>query len=285
MARAFGCARIQRHAGNRSRLFSLNLFPRTGRDSLRNRNRPARLHIGRRLESTRRKFAASTVAGVVSLANRKRFAADRTSDKPMTPDFIHEFVPGSSNRTLLLLHGTGGNERDLIPLGRELDPNAALLSPRGKILENGMPRFFRRLSEGVFDLEDLKHRATELADFVTAAAQHYGFATEQLVAVGYSNGANIAASMLLLRPEALPTAILFRAMVPLYPETQPNLSSVRVWIGAGTNDPIIPMSETKALDELLRNAGADVTIRYFQAGHELTMADVESAREWLTTLE
>jgi len=185
----------------------------------------------------------------------------------------------------LQLHDTGGNEHDLIALGRELDPNAALPSPRGKVLESGMPRFFRRLAEGVFDLEDLKHRTNELADFVTAAAQHYGFATDQLVAVGYSNGANIAASMLLLRPEALPTAILFRAMVPLYPETQPNLSSVRVWIGAGTNDSIIPMSETKALDELLRNAGADVTIRYFQAGHELTMADVESAREWLTTLE
>ena len=201
------------------------------------------------------------------------------------PDFIHEVLLGSSSRTLLLLHGTGGNERDLIPLGRELDPNAALLSPRGKVLENGMPRFFRRLAEGVFDLEDLKHRTNELTDFVTAAAQHYGFATDQLVAVGYSNGANIAASMLLLRPEALPTAILFRAMVPLYPKTQPNLSSVRVWIGAGTNDPIIPMSETKALDELLRNAGADVTIRFFQAGHGLTMADVESARKWLTTLE
>jgi len=137
----------------------------------------------------------------------------------------------------------------------------------------------------VFDLEDLKHRTNELADFVTAAAQHYGFAAEQLVAVGYSNGANIAASMLLLRAEALPTAILFRAMVPFYPETQPNLSSVRVWIGAGTNDPIIPMSETRALDELLRNAGAGVTVGYFQAGHELTMADVEAAREWLTTLQ
>jgi predicted esterase len=200
------------------------------------------------------------------------------------PDFIHEFVPGTSNQTLLLLHGTGGNERDLIALGRELDPNAALLSPRGKVLENGMPRFFRRLAEGVFDLEDLKHRTNELADFVTAAAQHYGFATDQLVAVGYSNGANIAASMLLLRPEILSAAILFRAMVPLYPETQPNLSSVRVWIGAGTNDPIIPMSETKALDELLRNAGAEVTIRYFQAGHELTSQDLEAARDWLTLL-
>jgi len=201
------------------------------------------------------------------------------------PDFIHEFVPATSNRTLLLLHGTGGNERDLIALGRELDPNAALLSPRGKVLENGMPRFFRRFAEGVFDLEDLKHRTNELADFVTAAAQHYGFASDDLVAVGYSNGANIAASMLLLRPEILSAAILFRAMVPLYPETQPNLSSVRVWIGAGTYDPIIPMSDTKTLAELLRNAGADVTIRDFQAGHELTTADVESAREWLTTVE
>src|ERR1700720_279906 len=200
------------------------------------------------------------------------------------PDFIHEFVPGTSNRTLLLLHGTGGNERDLIALGRELDPNAALLSPRGMVLENGMPRFFRRLAEGVFDLEDLRHRTNELADFVIAAAQHYGFASDSLVAVGYSNGANIAASMLLLRPEILSAAILFRAMVPLDPKTQPNLSSVRVWIGAGTNDPIIPMSDTKTLAELLRNAGADVTIRYFQAGHELTMADIEAARDWLALL-
>jgi len=200
------------------------------------------------------------------------------------PDFIHEFVPGSSERTLLLLHGTGGNERDLIPLGRELDPNAALLSPRGKVLENGMPRFFRRLAEGVFDLEDLKYRTHELADFVTAAAQHYGFASDNVVAVGYSNGANIAASMLLLLPEILSATILFRAMVPLVPETQPNLSAVRVWIGAGTYDPIIPTAETKRLAELLRGAGADVTIRYSQAGHELTPADVEAARDWLTAL-
>jgi predicted esterase len=200
------------------------------------------------------------------------------------PDFIHEFVPGISNRTLLLLHGTGGNEQDLIPLGGELDPNGALLSPRGKILENGMPRFFRRLAEGVFDVEDLKQRTNELADFVTAAAQHYKLAADQVVAVGYSNGANIAASMLLLRPEILHAAILFRAMVPLVPENLPNLSSVRVWIGAGDHDPIIPAAETQRLVKLLRRAGADVTIRFANATHALTDADVKTARHWLEGL-
>jgi predicted esterase len=199
----------------------------------------------------------------------------------LQPDFIHEFVPGTSNRTLLLLHGTGGNERDLIPLGRELDPNAALLSPRGKVLENGMSRFFRRLTEGVFDLEDLKYRANELANFVTSAAKHYGFAADELVAVGYSNGANIAAGMLLLRPEIMHQAILFRAMVPLIPDPLPDLSSVRVWIGAGDQDPIVPASETKRLAELVRRAGADVTIRFAKAGHGLTNDDLEAARHWL----
>ena len=138
------------------------------------------------------------------------------------PDFLHEFVPGNSSRTLLLLHGTGGNERDLLPLGRELDPNASLLSPRGKILENGMPRFFRRLAEGVFDLEDLKTRTNELADFVSAAVRHYKLDADHIVGVGYSNGANIAASMLLLRPEIMHAAILFRAMVPLVPDNMPD---------------------------------------------------------------
>jgi phospholipase/carboxylesterase len=201
------------------------------------------------------------------------------------PDFIHEFVPGTSERTLLLLHGTGGNERDLIPLARELNPRAALLSPRGKVLENGMPRFFRRLAEGVFDLEDLKIRTNELADFVAAAAQHYGFAADNVVAVGYSNGANIAASMMLLRPEILGGAVLFRAMVPLVPENLPDLSSVLVWIGAGSEDPIIPTSETQRLVELLRSAGADVTLRFFSAGHGLTNSEVETAGRWLKDLK
>ncbi len=202
----------------------------------------------------------------------------------MTPDFIHEFVPGSSNRTLLLLHGTGGNEHDLIPLGRELDPNAALLSPRGKVLENGMPRFFRRLAEGVFDLEDLQKRTHELADFVAAAADRYDIGNKNIVAVGYSNGANIAASTLLLRPEILAGAILFRAMIPLEPEERPDLANVRVWIGAGNHDSIIPVSETQRLVDLLRAAGADVTVRFLNAGHALTSADISLARDWLHKL-
>ena len=200
------------------------------------------------------------------------------------PDFLHEFVPGTSSRTLLLLHGTGGSERDLIPLGRELAPNASLLSPRGKILENGMPRFFRRLAEGVFDLEDLKTRTIELADFVAAAVGHYKIAADDIVGVGYSNGANIAASMLLLRPEIMRAAILFRAMVPLIPDKLPDLSSARVWIGAGDQDPIIPPLEAQRLVELLRKAGADVTIRFFDAGHGLTNNEVETAGQWLREL-
>jgi phospholipase/carboxylesterase len=200
------------------------------------------------------------------------------------PDFIHNFVPGTSNWTLLLLHGTGGNERDLIPLGRELDPNVALLSPRGKILENGMPRFFRRLGEGVFDVEDLKYRTNELADFVVAAMLHYKLAADRIVAVGYSNGANIAASMLLLRPEILRAAILFRAMVPLVPQNLPDLSSLRVWMGAGSQDPIIPVSETQRLVALLRRAGADVTIHFANANHGLTNGEVETAKHWIEGL-
>lgn len=197
------------------------------------------------------------------------------------PDFIHEFVQGKSSRTLLLLHGTGGTERALIPFGHELDPDASLLSPRGKVLEDGMPRFFRRLAEGVFDLEDLQKRTHELADFVTSAAQHYKIDSKQIVAVGYSNGANIAASMLLLRPEILSAAILFRAMVPLIPETTPDLSATRVLISEGDHDPIVSAAEAGRLAGFLRSAGADVTIRFFKSGHELTGEDVDLAREWL----
>jgi phospholipase/carboxylesterase len=196
-------------------------------------------------------------------------------------DFIHVFVPGSSGRTLLLLHGTGGNEHDLIPLGRTLDPAGNLLSPRGKVLENGMPRFFRRLAEGVFDLQDLKRRTHELADFVAAAAQHYGFDPHKVIAVGYSNGANVAAGLLLLRSEALRAAVLFRPMVPLEPETPPDLAGVQVRIAAGNHDPIVPTAETQRLVTLLRGAGADVAVCFANAGHGLTPAEIEAATRWL----
>ena len=196
-------------------------------------------------------------------------------------DFVHEFVPGNSERTLLLLHGTGGNEHDLIPLGRHLDPDAAILSPRGKVLENGMPRFFRRLAEGVFDLEDLQKRTHELADFIIAAAEDYGFEIDKIVAVGFSNGANIAASLLLLHPEILRAAILFRAMVPLVPDPLPKLTDTRVFISAGNQDPIVSASETENLANLLRDCGADVTVRSVNAGHGLIDADVQNARAWL----
>jgi len=148
-----------------------------------------------------------------------------------------------------------------------------------------MPRFFRRLAEGVFDLEDLLMRTNELADFVESAAQYYKIDINNIVAVGYSNGANIAASLLLLRPKILAGAILFRAMVPLVPETKPDLSSVSVWIGAGAYDPIVPVSNAKELAALLRGAGANVTIRFSESGHELTQADVDIAHEWLTRLK
>ena len=138
----------------------------------------------------------------------------------MSPDFIHRYIPGTdpSAPVLLMLHGTGGNEDDLLPLGRELAPGATLLSPRGQVLENGMPRFFRRLAEGVFDIDDLRARTASLAEFLEAAATRYGFETSRVVAVGFSNGANIAASLLVLNPGLLGGAVLFRAMVPLVPE-------------------------------------------------------------------
>src|SRR5881398_1863825 len=178
----------------------------------------------------------------------------------LQPDFLHEFVPGNSNRTLLLLHGTGGNERDLIPLGRELDPNAALISPRGKVLENGMPRFFRRLAEGVFDQEDLAHRTDELAAFIDEASVKYAFDRTRVVAVGFSNGANIAASLLLRRGAVLRGAALLSAMVPFQPEQTPDLKGVTVFIGAGRRDPIVGASQVEELGALLRGGGAAVSL-------------------------
>src|SRR5919107_5424585 len=175
--------------------------------------------------------------------------------------FAHNYLPGEKNGsgvTLLLLHGTGGNEEDLIPLGQELLPDAAVLSPRGKVSEHGAPRVFRRLAEGVFDHEDLLFRTHELADFVEAAAEEYGFDRSKLVAVGYSNGANIAGSLMLLHPGLLRAAVLFRAMVPFEPEETPDLSGMPVFIAAGRRDQMIPPQNTQRLAEILTEAGADL---------------------------
>jgi predicted esterase len=196
-------------------------------------------------------------------------------------EFVYQFVPGPSPVTLLLLHGTGGDERDLIPLGRALAPEASLLSPRGKVLENGMPRFFRRLAEGVFDLEDLKLRTRELAEFVTRAQRVNGFDPDRVIAVGFSNGANMAASLLLLVPDLLAGAVLFRGMLPLEPEQSPELEEVAVFISAGRHDPYAPVERVESLARVLTAAGAEVTLRWDPGGHAIDAAAVDAAREWL----
>jgi len=209
-----------------------------------------------------------------------------SADKTQQLDFEHRFVAAKDRDgkglTLLLLHGTGGNEDDLLTLGRQLDSKAALLSPRGKVLEHGViPRFFRRLAEGVFDVEDLKFRTNELADFVKNASRVYGFDGRKVIAVGYSNGANIAASILLLRPDTLSGAILFRAMVPLVPDKMPNLSGKRIFMSSGLQDPIATKNEAENLSKLLKRAGADVTLQWQDSGHELIEVEIQAARKWL----
>lgn len=199
--------------------------------------------------------------------------------------FVHRFVAAPTAgpaSTLLLLHGTGGDENDLLGLGRELAPNAALLSPRGNVLEQGrVARFFRRLGPGVFDTEDLQRRTHELADFVGAAATTYGFDAHRVTAVGYSNGANIAASLLLLRPGVLAAAVLLRPMVPLVPEELPDLTGTRIFIAAGTHDPIVPPAQSEQLALLLQSAGATVELRWQPGGHNLTPDELQAARVWL----
>lgn len=197
-------------------------------------------------------------------------------------DFPHVYQGGSP--TLLMLHGTGGNEHDLVPLAQALDPNAGVLSPRGKVLERGMARFFRRLAEGVFDIEDLKFRTSELADFLVAAAAHYRFDPAQVIAAGFSNGANIAGSLLLSRPGLLRAAVLFSPMVPFEPTTRPNLTGTDIYIGAGRSDPMVDAANTQRLAEIFREAGAAVTLRWKPGGHEITRDDVENAREWYANL-
>ena len=192
----------------------------------------------------------------------------------MTADlgFVHRWVPATraGAPTLLLLHGTGGTEEDLLPLGELLAPGAAMLSPRGQVLERGAPRFFRRLAEGVFDVPDLKARAGDLARFVERAATEYGF----------THGANIASAAMLLHPGLVQGAVLFRGMLPFEAEPSDALAGTRVLLSNGRRDPIVPRDNVERLAETLRAAGGDVTLEWQDSGHELTQGAVAGAREW-----
>jgi predicted esterase len=214
-------------------------------------------------------------------------------------NFTYRFIPSSKNSkekvysndkdkpapgitTLLLLHGTGGNEDDLIPLGRMIHPNANILSPRGKVLEHGMPRFFRRLAEGVFDMEDLRFRTQELAKFVYDASSKHSFDLNNTVAVGFSNGANIGASLILLHPKVISAAVLFRPMLPFVPNPIPNLSEKKIIILSGQHDPIVSKKQAEDLFSLLKNAGAKVEMQWQPSGHEITQNDVQVVKKWLS---
>lgn len=198
----------------------------------------------------------------------------------------HVFHQGSNTEkpTFLLLHGTGGNENDLLPLANYVDPEASVLSVRGNVSENGMPRFFKRLAEGVFDMEDLKARTEELNEFISKAAKDHGFDRKNVIAIGYSNGANIAANLLFTYSDALKGAILHHPMVPNRETELPDLTGVPVFISAGTNDPICPSEESTDLERLLKNAGAEVHLHWENYGHQLTMPEVEAAKVWYDQL-
>lgn len=196
---------------------------------------------------------------------------------------IHVFKKGTDTSlpTLVLFHGTGGNEHDLLPLAEMLSPGSSLLGIRGNVLENGMPRYFRRLSEGVFDEEDLIFRTHEVKQFLDSAAAQYGFDSGRLVAVGYSNGANMAGSLLFHYGDIFRSAVLLHPMVPLRSLTLASLAGVSVFIGAGVNDPLISAEETRELEQLLQGAGAEAATHWGNQGHRLSTAEVEAAREWL----
>jgi phospholipase/carboxylesterase len=199
----------------------------------------------------------------------------------MTTPFVFRHIPGSTARTLLLLHGTGGNESDLLPIGRAVAPDATLLSPRGKVLEGSMPRFFRRLAEGVFDQADLVLRTDELAAFVREQVTQLNLDPAGVTAVGFSNGANITASLLFRHPGLLSQAVLWRAMVPFESTGANGLAGTRVRLGEGRFDPIVPVANAERLAQLLRSHGAEVTLDWREAGHQLQPGEVEEARAWL----
>ncbi|WP_345825592.1 alpha/beta hydrolase [Bacillus paralicheniformis] len=192
----------------------------------------------------------------------------------------HIYEKGNSDTTLLLLHGTGGNEHDLLPIGRMIDSDANLLGVRGNVLENGMPRFFRRLREGVFDEKDLIDRTDELKAFLDEAANEFHFDRSRVVAIGYSNGANIAGSLLFRHERVLKGAILHHPMVPFRNRKLPDMTGLPVFIGAGKTDPLCPPQESSELAGYFTNAGAQVLLHWESGGHQLTHSEIDQAKIW-----
>jgi len=204
----------------------------------------------------------------------------------MTEDlgFTHRFVradDSSSGETLLVLHGTGGNENDLVGIGQTVAPGAAILSPRGNVLENGAPRFFKRLAEGVFDPQEVRSRAEELTRFIRAAIAKYDLDASRIYALGYSNGANIASTVMFIEPRLLQGAVLFRPMLVYEPEEQGDLTGASVFISAGRIDPIVPVKSVERLAKLFQSSQAEVTLKWQQTGHNLVPGDVREAADWL----
>lgn len=206
----------------------------------------------------------------------------------LTSEHIHQFIPAAAMPgqayTLLLLHGTGGDENSLLGLANHFGDGFNYLSPRGQVLENGMPRFFHRLTEGVFDQEDLRQRTANLAAFIREAARQHGFDTKKIIALGYSNGANIAASLLLSGESIIKHAVLLHAMVPFVPDTLPELHGSWVLLTAGENDPIVPAANTSALADLLNNAGAEVEMCWHLSGHTLIEEEIKRTQLFLNNL-
>lgn len=198
----------------------------------------------------------------------------------------HIFKKGSdpSKPTMLLLHGTGGTEEDLLPIANIIDPQAHVLSVRGNVLEHGMPRFFKRLEEGVFDEEDLLFRTKELNHFLDDAAETYEFSRKNIFAIGYSNGANIAASLLFHYKYSIKGAMLHHPMVPRRGINLPNLTDVSVFISAGKNDPLCAPEESVDLQSMLENAGAQVMLHWEENGHQLSRTEIEAAKKWYEAL-
>ncbi len=194
---------------------------------------------------------------------------------------IHVFEAGSTGDTLLVLHGTGADERDLLPLGRQLAPGANLLSPRGPVLEGGMPRFFRRFAIDRFDEDDIRRRSAELVSFLDHAAERYGFDRARVTVLGYSNGANLAAAALLLHGAVVHRAVLWRPVFPLAPESAPELAGAEVLIASGRQDPYAAVSKVEALASALREGGAGVDLVWSGLGHGLEQRDLDVTAQWL----